>query len=95
MTTLACPSLDFPGPPEVALEVPDGWEPAHAPGTALAARLPRPGAFAPNVVVSIEQCAPDRDVDRSLEPIAATARSRGGTVGEPHAASAAHAGADA
>jgi hypothetical protein len=41
MTTLAYPSADFPGPPAVALEVPDGWEPLHAPGTTLAARLPR------------------------------------------------------
>ena len=36
MSTLAYPSADFPGQPSVALEVPDGWEPAHAPGTTMA-----------------------------------------------------------
>ena len=86
MTTLAYPSLDFPGQPEVALEVPDGWEPAYAPGTALAARLPRHGAFAPNLVVRIEQCGPEYDIARSLEEVASMARSRGGAVGEPYEA---------
>lgn len=67
MSTLVYPSPDFPGLPSVALEVPDGWEPAHAPGTTLAARLPREGAFAPNVVVSIEACPPSYDVETILQ----------------------------
>ena len=86
MTTLAYPSADFPGQPSVALEVPDGWEPAHAPGTTMAARLPREGAFAPNVVVTIEPCGPEFRVEDSLEQIASLATSRGGAVSEPYAA---------
>src|SRR3954470_11598491 len=86
MPTLAYPSADFPGQPSVSLEVPDGWEPAHAPGTTLAARLPRDGVFAPNVVVRIEPCAPGFRVDASLEQVAAMAASRGGAVSELYAA---------
>ncbi|GAA2740196.1 hypothetical protein GCM10009868_01460 [Terrabacter aerolatus] len=86
MTTLAYPSADFPGQPSVALEVPDGWEPAHAPGTTLAARLPRDGGFAPNVVVTIEPCGPGFQVSDSLDQIASLATSNAGTVSEPYAA---------
>ncbi|WP_323095548.1 hypothetical protein [Intrasporangium sp. YIM S08009] len=86
MTILAYPSADFPGLPAVALEVPEEWEPVHAPGTTMATRLPRDGAFAPNVVVSIEQCGPAFRVEESLEQVAAMARSRGGAVSEPYAA---------
>lgn len=86
MTTLAYPSADFPGQPSVALEVPDGWEAAHAPGTTMAARLPRAGGFAPNVVVTIEPCGPEFQVSESLEQIASLATSRAGTVSEPYAA---------
>lgn len=86
MTTLVYPSPDFPGLPSVALEVPGGWEPAHAPGTTLAARLPREGAFAPNVVVSIEACPPSYDLDESLGQIRAMAHTRGGAASEAYAA---------
>src|SRR6476659_8633440 len=86
MTTPAYPSADFPGQPAVTLDVPQGWEPAHAPGTTLAARLPREGAFAPNVVVTIEACGPEFRVEDSLEQIASLATSRGGAVSEPYAA---------
>lgn len=86
MVTLVYPSPDFPGQPSVAFEVPDGWEPVHAPGTTMAAKLPRPGAFAPNVVVSIDQCGADFTVDSSLTQIASMAQSRGGAVSEPYAA---------
>ena len=86
MSTLAYPSAAFPGQPSVALEVPDGWEPAHAPGTTMAARLPREGSFAPNVVVTIEQCGPAYRIEDSLEQIASMATSRGGAVSEPYAA---------
>lgn len=86
MSTLAYPSPDFPGLPSVALDVPEGWEPAYAPGTTMAARLPRTNGFSPNVVVSIEQCVAGHTVERSLEQIAEMARSRGGDVSEPFAA---------
>jgi hypothetical protein len=86
MSTLAYPSDDFPGQPSVALEVPEGWEPVHAPGTTMAARLPREGAFAPNVVVNIEACEPAFRVEDSLDQLRAMATSRGGAVSEPYAA---------
>src|SRR3954469_17418074 len=86
MPPLASPSADFPGQPSVSLEVPDGWEPAHAPGTTLAARLPREGTFAPNVVVSIEEGGPSFTIEDSLEQVASMATSRGGAVSEPYAA---------
>ena len=69
MSTLAYPSADFPGQPSVALDVPEGWEPVHAPGTTMAARLPRDGAFAPNVVVNIAPCDPTFRVEDSLETV--------------------------
>jgi hypothetical protein len=86
MSTLAYPSADFPGQPSVALEVPEGWQPAHAPGTTMAARLPRDGAFAPNVFVRVERCGPEYRIEESLEQIASLATSRGGAVSEPYAA---------
>ena len=86
MSTLAYPSADFPGQPSVALEVPEGWEPVHAPGTTMAARLPREGAFAPNVVVNIEPCGPTFRVEDSLDQLRTMATSRGGAVSEPYAA---------
>jgi hypothetical protein len=86
MSTLAYPSADFPGQPSVALDVPEGWEPVHAPGTTMAARLPREGAFAPNVVVNIEPCEPAFRVEDSLDQLRAMATSRGGAVSEPYAA---------
>ena len=52
----------------------------------MAARLPREGAFAPNVVVTIEPCGPTFRVEDSLEQIATMATSRGGAVSEPYAA---------
>ena len=73
MSTLAYPSADFPGQPSVALEVPEGWEPVHAPGTTMAARLPRADAFSPNVVVNIEPCEPAFRVEDSLEQLRAMA----------------------
>lgn len=41
MSTLACPSRDFPGPPSAAVDVPEAWLPVHAPGTFFAAKLIR------------------------------------------------------
>ena len=86
MSTLAYPSDDFPGQPSVALEVPEGWEPVRAPGTTMAARLPREAGFAPNVVVNIEPCEPAFRVEDSLDQLRAMTTSRGGAVSEPYAA---------
>jgi hypothetical protein len=91
MSTLAYPSRDFPGPPSVAVDVPEGWLPVHAPGTALAAKLPREDGFDPNVVVSIEQCGADFTEEESLRRIEALAESRGGVTSEPYAAELGHA----
>lgn len=86
MSTLAYPSPDFPGPPSVTLEVGDDWEPVHAPGTTLAARLPRSEGFSPTVVITLEACASDHAVERALEQVVTIAGSRGGGVSEPYAA---------
>lgn len=52
MPTLSHPSEQFPGPPSVTLEVPDGWVPVRVPGTLLAARASAVAeGFAPHVVV--------------------------------------------
>ena len=91
MSTLAYPSRDFPGPPSVAVDVPEDWIPVHAPGTALAAKLPREGGFDPNVIVSIEQCGAALTEEESLRRIEALAQSRGGVISEPYAAELGHA----
>jgi hypothetical protein len=50
--TLAYPSRQFPGPPSVSVDIPDGWSPVRVPGTLLAARrTSTAGVFAPNVVI--------------------------------------------
>ena len=52
MQTLNYPSGQFPGPPAVAVDIPEGWSPVRVPGTLLAARrTSTDGSFAPNVVV--------------------------------------------
>ena len=46
------PSDDFPAPPHVAMELPEGWEGLHLPDTVLAIREPEvEGSFMANVVV--------------------------------------------
>lgn len=86
MTSLTYPSGQFPGPPTVTVQVPDAWEPVRAPGTMLAARLPRAGAFAPNVVVNIESVPPGFDVQAPLQRVGEIARSRGGDASDAYAA---------
>ena len=52
MTTLTYPSAQFPGPPSISVDIPEGWAPVRVPGTLLAARRAgTAGRFAPNVVV--------------------------------------------
>src|SRR3954467_12864859 len=86
MTTLTYPSPLFPGPPSVAIDIPEDWEAVNAPRTTLAARLPREGAFAPNVVVSIEECPPAYELEASFAQLREMATSRGGAVSEPFSA---------
>ncbi|EWT06413.1 hypothetical protein N864_21630 [Intrasporangium chromatireducens Q5-1] len=86
MTTLTHPSVQFPGPPTVSLDVPDGWVPVHRPGLLLAAKLPREQAFAPNVVVNVEAYAPGLGVDAPMARMREMARSRSGHASEPYAA---------
>ncbi len=86
MTTLTHPSERFPGPPTVSLDVPDDWEPVHRSGLLLAARLPRDGSFAPNVVVNVEALAPAVHVEALMERMREMAQSRSGHASEPYAA---------
>lgn len=57
---IAYPSADFPGPPRVAVEVPDDWETLMVPGVQLAVAQPRTdGQFRANVVVTVQRFGPD------------------------------------
>lgn len=58
MSTLAYPSRDFPGPPSVAVDVPEGWIPVHAQGTALAAKLPERAPSTPTSSSASSSAAP-------------------------------------
>ena len=52
MQTLSYPNRQFPGPPSVAVDIPQAWSPVRVPGTLLAARsTSTDGTFAPNIVV--------------------------------------------
>jgi hypothetical protein len=86
MTSLMYPSVDFPGPPSVSLDVPDGWQPVHRPGLLLAAKLPREGQFAPNVVVGVEPCPPGFSAEEPMGRMRELARSRSGQASEVYAA---------
>ena len=86
MTSLTHPSVDFPGPPTVTLEVPDGWEPVHRPGLLLAAKLPREGRFAPNIVVGVEACPPGFSTEEPMGRMRELARSRAGQASQTYAA---------
>ncbi|APX32506.1 hypothetical protein BH708_06970 [Brachybacterium sp. P6-10-X1] len=57
---ISYPSADFPGPPRVAVEVPDDWETLMVPGVQLAVAQPRTdGRFRANVVVTVQRFGPD------------------------------------
>jgi len=52
MATLTYPSTQFPGPPSVAIDIPEDWTGVRVPGTLVAARRKESmGQFAPNLVV--------------------------------------------
>ncbi|GAA4518225.1 hypothetical protein GCM10023160_00010 [Brachybacterium paraconglomeratum] len=54
------PSVDFPGPPRITLEVPDEWETLTVPGVQIAVAQPRvEGRFRANVVVTVQRFGPD------------------------------------
>jgi hypothetical protein len=67
MTTLTYPSAQFPGPPSVSVDVPEGWAPVRVPGTLLAARrADTAGRFAPNLVVRGFTRSGDFTIGRAL-----------------------------
>ncbi|MFC7465884.1 hypothetical protein [Brachybacterium sp. GCM10030252] len=58
--TISYPSADFPGPPRIAIDVPDDWETLTVPGVQLAVAQPRlEGRFRANVVVTVQRFGPD------------------------------------
>ena len=60
MKSIEYPSADFPGPPRIRLEVPEGWEPLTVPGVQLAVAQPRiEGRFRANVVVTVQRFGPE------------------------------------
>ena len=69
--TIAYPSAEFPGPPRIALEVPEGWEPLTVPGVQIAVAQPHvDGRFRANAVVTVQRFGPDFTMDaarRGLE----------------------------
>lgn len=55
-TSVAYPSARFPGPPHIALEVPDDWEALSVAGVQLAVAQPRiEGKFRANLVVTVQR----------------------------------------
>lgn len=54
------PSTEFPGPPRIALHVPEDWEALTVPGVQVAVAQPRTeGRFRANVVVTVQRFGPD------------------------------------
>jgi hypothetical protein len=67
MTTLTYPSAQFPGPPSISVDIPEGWAAVRVPGTLLAARRSDTGGtFAPNVVVRGFTRSGDFTIGRAL-----------------------------
>lgn len=57
--TILFPSADFPGPPQIRLDVPDEWETLTVPGVQMAVAQPRvEGRFRANVVVTVQRFGP-------------------------------------
>lgn len=55
MSTVSYPSPVVPGPPRLALQIPEGWEQVWAPDTLIAVRDTADGHFRANVVVRFYQ----------------------------------------
>lgn len=86
MTHLVFPSEEFPAQPSVTLQVPDDWEPVHAPGSVVAARRSTDddGSFVPNVVVRLERRPVGFEINDALDELRAFTAGRGeGTISEP------------
>jgi hypothetical protein len=72
MATLTYPSAQFPGPPSVSVDIPEGWAPVRVPGTLLAARrADTSGRFAPNLVVRGFTRSGDFTIGRALAELRA------------------------
>lgn len=62
------PSADFPGPPQISIEVPDDWETLTVPGVQVAVAQPRvEGSFRANVVVTVQRFGSDFTLDAARE----------------------------
>lgn len=85
MKNLAFPSEEFPAQPAITMQIPDGWEPVHAPGAVMAARRAgEEGTFAPNVVVRMERRPSDFEVADALTELKKLAAGRpAGTTSAP------------
>jgi hypothetical protein len=68
MTKLAFPSKEFPGQPEISLQIPHDWEPIHPAGAVMGARQTSDegGAFVPNVVVRVDPRPADFELADAL-----------------------------
>jgi len=77
MTTLTYPSAQFPGPPSISVDIPQGWAPVRVPGTLLAARrADTAGRFAPNLVVRGFTRSGDFTIGRALAELKAYVQDR-------------------
>ena len=85
MTTLAFPSEEFPAQPAITLQIPQDWEPVHAPDAVMAARSAADdGTFVPNVVVRIERRPVGFEITQALAELTQFAAERpAGTTSEP------------
>jgi hypothetical protein len=72
MTTVQYPSVDFPGQPALAIEVPEGWAPFPGAGLplAVAAEVPE-GQFRPTVIVSISRIRPGHTLQEAIDQVLA------------------------
>ena len=84
MSTLAYPSTDFPGPPSVAIEVPD-MLPTAVMLARIAERMTTPGADTSTHAPWLEN-----EANRSVASVAPTVMGCGRRAGEALQASAAH-----
>lgn len=83
MTTVQYPSPVVPGPPEVTMDLPAGWEQVWAPDTLIAVRRTDSGdgSFLANIVVRFYQRLAPFGPDEIAAELADYAASRGGEVG--------------
>lgn len=86
MTHLVFPSEEFPAQPAVTLQIPEDWQPVHAPGAVMAARSAvADGAFVPNVVVRIERRPVGFEITDAVSELRDYAAGRSqGTTSEPY-----------